>query len=86
MTVTAPGFGTAWHCFGGASANAVDTGWVTDEDPYLHAERKRAELDFQPPLDVVDGAARLLDPFFDGLATGSHIWGRFLKDYSPSSW
>src|SRR6185503_17393390 len=24
--------------------NAVDTGWVTDEDPFLHAERKRDEL------------------------------------------
>jgi NAD(P)-dependent dehydrogenase (short-subunit alcohol dehydrogenase family) len=70
----------------GIHMNAVDTGWVTDEDPVLHAERKRAELDFQPPLDVVDGAARLLDPFFDGLATGRHLYGKFLKDYRPSSW
>ena len=33
----------------GIHMNAVDTGWVTDEDPALHATRKRDELDFQPP-------------------------------------
>ncbi len=70
----------------GIHMNAVDTGWVTDEDPFLHAERKKAELDFQPPLDVVDGAMRVLDPFLHGLGTGEHLWGRFLKDYQPSSW
>jgi NAD(P)-dependent dehydrogenase (short-subunit alcohol dehydrogenase family) len=70
----------------GIHMNAVDTGWITDEDPFVHAERKRDELDFQPPLDIVDGAARLLDPFFSGLSTGEHVWGRFLKDYKPSTW
>ncbi len=44
--------------------NAVDTGWVTDEDPAQHAERKASEHDFQPPLDIVDGAARIVDPVF----------------------
>jgi NAD(P)-dependent dehydrogenase (short-subunit alcohol dehydrogenase family) len=70
----------------GIHMNAVDTGWVTDEDPALHATRKREELDFQPPLDIVDGAARLCDPFFHGLLTGDHVWGKFLKDYKPSAW
>jgi NAD(P)-dependent dehydrogenase (short-subunit alcohol dehydrogenase family) len=70
----------------GIHMNAVDTGWVTDEDPAVHAQRKKEELDFQPPLDVVDGAARVCDPFFSGLLTGEHGWGRFLKDYKPSSW
>ena len=70
----------------GIHMNAVDTGWVTDEDPFVHAERKREELGFEPPLDIVDGAARVLDPFIDGLATGEHVWGKFLKDYKPSSW
>jgi NAD(P)-dependent dehydrogenase (short-subunit alcohol dehydrogenase family) len=70
----------------GIHMNAVDTGWVTDEDPALHADRKRNELDFQPPLDIVDGAARLCDPFFSGLLTGVHVSGKFLKDYKPSSW
>ncbi len=70
----------------GIHMNAVDTGWVTDEDPAMHATRKRDELDFQPPLDIVDGAARICDPFFFGLLTGVHVWGRFLKDYKPSAW
>jgi len=70
----------------GIHMNAVDTGWVTDEDPAIHADRKREELDFQPPLDIVDGAARILDPVFTGLLTGEHVHGKFLKDYKPSSW
>jgi NAD(P)-dependent dehydrogenase (short-subunit alcohol dehydrogenase family) len=70
----------------GIHMNAVDTGWVTDEDPAIHADRKKAELDFAPPLDIVDGAARVCDPFFSGLLTGDHQHGKFLKDYKPSNW
>ncbi len=70
----------------GIHMNAVDTGWVTDEDPAIHADRKKAELDFAPPLDIVDGAARVCDPFFSGLLTGEHVYGKFLKDYKPSNW
>ncbi len=70
----------------GIHMNSVDTGWVTDEDPIHHAERKREEHGFHPPLDVVDGAARIVDPIFDGLATGEHVWGQFLKDYKPTDW
>jgi NAD(P)-dependent dehydrogenase (short-subunit alcohol dehydrogenase family) len=70
----------------GIHVNSVDTGWVTDEDPVLHAERKRREHGFHPPLDIVDGAARIVDPIFDGFITGEHVWGRFLKDYRPTDW
>lgn len=66
--------------------NAVDTGWVTDEDPLVHSLRKQAVHDFQPPLDVVDGAARILDPLFVGLNTGEHAFGKFYKDYKVSAW
>jgi NAD(P)-dependent dehydrogenase (short-subunit alcohol dehydrogenase family) len=69
----------------GIHMNAVDTGWVTDEDPAVHAARK-AELGFAPPLDVLDGAARIVDPIFEGWRTGQHVWGQFLKDYRPAPW
>jgi NAD(P)-dependent dehydrogenase (short-subunit alcohol dehydrogenase family) len=69
----------------GIHMNAVDTGWVTDEDPAVHAARK-AELGFTPPLDIIDGAARIVDPIFVGQLTGTHVWGRFLKDYKPAPW
>jgi NAD(P)-dependent dehydrogenase (short-subunit alcohol dehydrogenase family) len=70
----------------GIHMNAVDTGWVSDEDPTAIAERKREEHRFHPPLDIVDGAARILDPIFDGINSGQHAWGLFLKDYRPTDW
>ncbi|MDB4958574.1 MAG: L-fuco-beta-pyranose dehydrogenase [Myxococcales bacterium] len=70
----------------GIHMNSVDTGWVTDEDPLHHAERKKAVHGFHPPLDIVDGAARIVDPLFDGVNTGKHVWGVFLKDYKPAPW
>jgi NAD(P)-dependent dehydrogenase (short-subunit alcohol dehydrogenase family) len=70
----------------GIYMNAVDTGWVTDEDPVALTRKKEALHDFQPPLDIVDGAARICDPFFDGIQTGKHWCGQFLKDYHPIDW
>ena len=69
----------------GIHMNAVDTGWVTDEDPAVHAARK-AESGFSPPLDIIDGAARIIDPIFVGRLSGTHVWGQFLKDYKPAPW
>ncbi len=69
----------------GIFMNAVDTGWVTDEDPAIHAVRK-AEMGFQPPLDIVDGAARICDPVFVGQLTGEHPYGQFFKDYKSAPW
>ncbi len=70
----------------GIHLNAVDTGWVTDEDPAHLAERKAEEHAFSPPLDIVDGAARIVAPIFDGFRTGRHEAGLFFKDYRPTPW
>ena len=70
----------------GIHMNAVDTGWITDEDPAEIAARKTDELGFHPPLDQIDAAARICDPIFSGINSGLHSWGNFLKDYQVANW
>ena len=70
----------------GIHMNSVDTGWVTDEDTVELAARKVADHRFHPPLDILDGAARIVDPIISGITTGVHPWGQFLKDYRPTDW
>lgn len=65
----------------GINMNSIDTGWVTDEHPI---GRRRTE--FSPPLDIIDGAARILHPIFEGMNTGKHVFGKFLKDYREIMW
>lgn len=68
----------------GIHMNSVDTGWVTDERPHPGKTAQR-EVGFRPPLDVVDGAARVYDPIVRGLR-GEPVSGQFLKDYRSVPW
>ena len=68
----------------GIYMNSVDTGWVTDERPHPSKVSQRA-AGFRPPLDVIDGAARVYDPVVRGVG-GERLYGLFLKDYRPVEW
>ncbi|KDN81474.1 SDR family NAD(P)-dependent oxidoreductase [Kitasatospora cheerisanensis] len=63
---------------------AVDTGWITDENPAPKKSRM-AGAGFRTPLDIVDGAARVYDPIVRGEA-GEPFSGVFLKDYQVADW
>lgn len=54
---------------------AVDTGWCTIEAP--------GQARVAPPLDEVDGAARVLDPVF---ANRADLYGGFVKDFNLNAW
>ena len=68
----------------GILMTAVDTGWITDERPHTTKVRLHEE-GFHAPLDLVDGAARVVDPIVRGEA-GEDLYGCFLKDFEPSPW
>lgn len=70
----------------GIYMNAVDTGWINDENPVGKAAEIAARHDFQTPIDEVDAAARVLDPVFHGLNTGEYVCGKFFKDYAETEW
>ena len=65
--------------------NAVDTGWINDENPRDKAAGIAA-TGFQTPLDEVDAAARVLDPVFVGAGGGEKWFGKFFKDYRETEW
>tara|TARA_B110000046_G_C12982177_1_gene393886 strand:- start:968 stop:1219 length:252 start_codon:yes stop_codon:yes gene_type:complete len=70
----------------GIYTNSLDTGWVKYEDLIDLVKKKEEIHDFQPLLDIVDVAARVIDSLFHGINTGEHWCGKFLKDYRPTSW
>lgn len=67
--------------------NSVDTGWITQENPFSIKERLYEEENFVPPLDEIDGLARIYDPIATGINTiEMPLFGHFLKDYKPYFW
>jgi NAD(P)-dependent dehydrogenase (short-subunit alcohol dehydrogenase family) len=69
--------------------NSVDTGWITNEYPLAGKFANSKYNKFQPPIDEIDAAARILDPIFIGIKNGRDgrkVYGKFLKDYKESEW
>jgi hypothetical protein len=67
--------------------NSVDTGWVTDEDPAEIAARKTSPNTASIRRSTSSTAPRASSTrSFDGINTGEHVWGQFLKDYKPTDW
>ena len=71
----------------GIYMNSVDTGWVTDENPGPRRMRNQQELGFFPPLDIVDGMARIYHPVALGISDPEEpLFGLFLKDFVACPW
>lgn len=68
----------------GIYVTSVDTGWITDENP-APTKTRLADQGWRPPLDVLDGAARIYDPIVRGEA-GEPPSGVLLKDYREVAW
>ena len=72
--------------------NAVDTGWINDENPLIISARTAARHGFATPLDEVDAAARILDPIIAPLLEAQEsgicmpVYGAFLKDFAETEW
>ncbi|MDJ1485687.1 SDR family oxidoreductase [Cytophagaceae bacterium YF14B1] len=70
----------------GIYMNSVDTGWITQENPFPKRSRIR-ERGFVTPLDETDGMARIYDPVACGINNPeTPLYGHFLKDYQPYPW
>jgi NAD(P)-dependent dehydrogenase (short-subunit alcohol dehydrogenase family) len=66
--------------------NAVDTGWINDENPLKDAQRIFKDHHFQTPIDEIDAASRIVDPIFQGVLYGAREFGKFWKDYKETEW
>ncbi|MUG98092.1 SDR family NAD(P)-dependent oxidoreductase [Scytonema sp. UIC 10036] len=71
----------------GIFMNSVDTGWITDENPYTKKIYLQETIGFYTPLDIIDGMARIYDPIVQGIENPEEpLYGHFLKNYAPYSW
>ena len=68
----------------GIYMNSVDVGWVST-GAIESLRKKQFEKGYIPPLDPVDGAARIIDPILQGI-NGERIFGKLLKNYEIVDW
>ena len=66
--------------------SCVDPGWISQLCPYPNAIHNAIERNFEPPLDEIDAAARILDPVFQGIKEQVFFYACYLKDYKETTW
>jgi NAD(P)-dependent dehydrogenase (short-subunit alcohol dehydrogenase family) len=72
------------YAYSGIYMNSVDTGWITHLAS--HSWRiKMHERGFVPPLDEVDGGARILEPILQGIK-GERVFGKLFRHFRQSNW
>ncbi|MCT2561351.1 SDR family NAD(P)-dependent oxidoreductase [Chryseobacterium herbae] len=64
--------------------SAVDVGWIST-GAKESLRKKQFEQGYIPPLDSVDGAARILHPVIEGIK-GNYYSGVLLKNYKINAW
>lgn len=64
--------------------SAVDVGWIST-GAKESLRKKQFEQGYIPPLDSVDGAARILHPVVEGIK-GHYYSGVLLKNYKINAW
>lgn len=64
--------------------SAVDVGWIST-GAKESLRKKQFEQGYVPPLDSVDGAARILHPIAEGIK-GNYFSGVLLKNYKIHTW
>jgi NAD(P)-dependent dehydrogenase (short-subunit alcohol dehydrogenase family) len=65
--------------------NSVDVGWISTGVAESKREKQFNDLKI-PPLDPVDGAARILHPIDEVLNGNKSLFGVLLKDYKVVNW
>lgn len=69
----------------GIYMNSVDVGWVST-GVKEELRKKQFEEGYIPPLDPVDGAARILSPIKQILEGNNMLYGKLLKNYKVTEW
>ncbi|WP_442266566.1 SDR family oxidoreductase [Tenacibaculum sp. ZS6-P6] len=64
---------------------AVDVGWISTGAKEVLRE-KQFKRGYIPPLDSVDGAARILHPILEGIQEKPILAGTLLKNYKIENW
>jgi len=64
--------------------NSVDVGWIST-GAIEPLRQKQFESGYIPPLDPVDGAARIIQPI-EEIFSGNKLYGKLLKNYKEAEW